>query len=90
MGCGTQLAQSLVCARPGCSLPPGWRAGRAGGRKAHLLAEVVQLEQRLQVRALPLSSHVEVGQLGLEGPLRGGKGGQLRDLRSARRAGPAR
>ena len=48
--------------------------------KAHLLAEVVQMEQRLQVCALPLSCHVEVGQLRLEGPLGKGKGCQLREL----------
>ena len=48
--------------------------------RAHLLAEVVQLEQCLQVCALPLGSHVEVGQLSLEGPLRGGKGCQLWEL----------
>lgn len=48
--------------------------------KAHLLAEVVQMEQRLQICALPLSCHVEVGQLRLEGPLGEGKGCQLREL----------
>lgn len=56
--------------------------------KAHLLAEVVQVEQSLQVCALPLSGHVEVGQLRLEGPLRGGKGCQLRELCSPCLAGP--
>ena len=50
------------------------------GWKAHLLAEVVQVEQRLQVCALPLGRHVEVGQLRLEGPLGEGKGCQLREL----------
>ena len=38
------------------------------------------MEQRLQVCALPLSCHVEVGQLRLEGPLGKGKGCQLREL----------
>ena len=47
------------------------------------------MEQSLQVCALPLSGHVEVGQLHLEGPLRGGKGCQLRELWPLCLAGPA-
>lgn len=45
--------------------------------RAHLLAEAVQVEQGLQVCALPLRRHVEVGQLRLEGPLCGREGHKL-------------
>lgn len=58
------------------------------GRQAHLLAEVVEVEQRLQVCALPLGCHVEVGQLSLEGPLGEGEACQLRELCSSRLPGP--
>lgn len=57
------------------------------GHKAHLPAEALQVEQRLQVCALPLSRHVEVGQLSLEGPLSGGQGCQSRELRGPCLAG---
>lgn len=82
---------SAVCGLLPASNPPAARGAGEGlckaGHQAHLPAEVVQLQQRLQVCALPLSRHVEVGQLGLEGPLRGREGGQLRALRSSCRSG---
>lgn len=72
---------------PAPTLPPGGLAGWGQSRRlvheAHLLAEAVEVEQRLQVRALPLGCHVEVGQLSLEGPLGEGEGRQLRELRSS-------
>lgn len=46
-------------------------------RLAHLLSEAVEVEQGLQVSALPLGRHVEVCQPGLEGLLGGGEGYQV-------------
>lgn len=82
----THAKSPVLCL--GCPLPPPyllgvWRGGEQSRRlvhEAHLLAEAVEVEQRLQVRALPLGCHVEVGQLSLEGPLGEGEGRQLREL----------
>lgn len=60
------------------------------GHKAHLPAEALQVEERVQVGALPLCRHVEVGQLSLEGPLGGGEGCQSRELRGSGLAGSPR
>lgn len=65
----------------------GWSV--QADNKAHLFAEVVQVEQSLQVCALPLNGHVEVGQLSLEGPLCGSKGCQFRELCSFCLTGPS-
>jgi hypothetical protein len=46
-------------------------------RHTYLPSETVEMEQGLQVSALPLSGHVEVCQPGLEGLLGGGEGRQV-------------
>lgn len=49
-------------------------------RLTHLPSEAVEMEQGLQVSALPLGCHVEVCQPGLEGLLGGGEGYQVWEL----------
>lgn len=61
-------------------VPPQWEGGALclwPRRHTHLPSEAVQMEQGLQVSALPLSRHVEVCQPGLEGLLGGGEGCQV-------------
>lgn len=81
-GCLWRWAMGLCLGIPVPTIPPARGSGESVqvGRGAHPLAEAVQVEQGLEVRALPLGRHVKVGQLSLEGPLGRGKGCQLWEL----------